>query len=432
MTRIFVLLTLALLLGPAAVLAQATPQVDSSHSAAPPLTEYQLAPEQLKRSAALYRTRLLTYVVGTVYGIVLLLVLLNLKVAVRFRDVALRTSPRRFVQAIVFTPLLLLTIDGLSLPIGIYQHRLSMHYGLSVQGWGSWFWDWTKGELITTLIATLLVWGLYAILRRSPQRWWLYAWLATIPVTIMLVFVQPVFIDPLFNKFDPLEQRQPALVAELAKVMQRGGLTIDRSRMFEMRASDKVTTYNAYVTGIGASKRVVVWDNTSRDMTIPQTMFIFAHEQGHYVLHHIWKGILLAIAGLLAVAWLAYWLSGTLIRRHSKRWQIHDPADWASLPLLVLIFTVLSVVSQPLSSGISRHMEHQADVYALEVLHGLVPDSTQAATQAFQKLGEKALAYPAPHPLYVWWAYSHPTIAERLRFAANYQPWSHGEAQFIR
>ena len=401
---------------PAAVVA--TDSVDAVVAA--PI-EYRLPPDLLKKSAALYRTRMLTYAVGTVYGIVLLILLLNFRIGARFRDWAERASPRRFVQALIFAPLLLLTIDVLSLPDSIYRHSLAMSYGLSVQGWGSWFWDWTKNELIGIAIATLLIWGLYAILRRSPQRWWFYGWLATIPVLLLLVFVQPVFIDPLFNKFEPLAARQPQLMVELEKVIHRGGLTIDRSRMFEMRASDKVTTYNAYVTGIGASKRVVVWDNTSRDLTIPQTMFVFGHEQGHYVLDHIWKGLAFASGGLLFVFYLCHRLIGGMIRRWGAQWGVRDGADWASFPVLLLIFTLASIVAQPVVSGAVRYMEHEADAYGLAIIDGLVPDSSKVAAQAFQKLGEKGLAYPTPNPLWVWWAYDHPPIAERVRFAAAYK-----------
>jgi len=388
---------------------------------------YHLPPDLLKKSEALYRTRMLTFAVGTIYGVVLLIALLYLRAGARYRNWAERISSRRFVQALVFVPLLLLTLDVLSLPISLYGHSLSMHYGLSVQGWGSWFADWLKSESIGIVIATLLVWGLYALLRRYPQRWWLYAWLATIPVMILLVFVTPVFIDPLFNRFDPLEEKQPQLVTELEKVMHRGGLSIERSRMFEMRASDKVTTYNAYVTGIGASKRVVVWDNTSKDLTVPQTMFVFGHEQGHYVLHHIVKGMSFATGGLLILFYIAYRSIGGVIRRWGGRWDVRDPADWASLPVLLLIFSAVSTVAQPVVVGVTRHMEHEADIYGLEVIHGLVPDSQAVAAQAFQKLGEKGLAYPTPNPLYVLWTYDHPTIAERVMFAAQYQPWNEGK-----
>ena len=299
-----------------------------------------------------------------------------------------------------------------------------MSYGLSVQGWGSWFWDWTKGELIGTVIATLFVWGLYAFLRRSPRRWWFYGWLASIPVVLLLVLIQPVFIAPLFNHFEPLETKQPQLLPELEKVMHRGGLSIDRSRMFEMQASDKVTTYNAYVSGIGASKRVVVWDNTSRDLTIPETLFVFGHEQGHYVLHHIWMSLSFATFGLLLALYLAHRFADGVLARWGKRWSVRDLGDWASLPVILLLLNVFSLVGQPVSAAFSRYLEHQADIYGLEVIHGLVPDSSQAAAHAFQKLGEKALSYPEPNPLYVMWAFDHPPIADRIRFAAQYQPWN--------
>ncbi|MDH4066597.1 MAG: M48 family metallopeptidase, partial [Acidobacteriota bacterium] len=348
------------------------------------------------------------------------------RVAPRFRDLAERASRRRFVQALVFVPLLILTIDVLSLPLSIYGHYLQTSYGLSVQGWASWSWDWAKGEAIGLVIAMPLIWGLYAILRRSPTRWWFYGWLGSIPIVLLLTLVGPVFIDPVFNTYEPLEQRQPQLVPALEQVMARGGVSIERSRMFEMQASDKVTTYNAYVTGIGASKRVVVWDNTSRDLTIPETMFVFGHEQGHYVRHHIWWGLGFSTLGLLAGLYVAHRLIGGVLARFGERWGVRGVSDWASLPALLILLSLYSLASQPVAAGITRVLEHQADVYGLEVIHGLVPDSSQAAAGAFQKLGEKGLEYPDPDPFYVFWAYDHPPIDERLRFAIAYRPWDAG------
>ena len=394
---------------------------------AQPLTEYHLSPEQLKKAEALYYTQAAIYVVGSLYGIAVLVLLLFTGASAKFRDWAEARSSRRFFQVAIFVPLLMLTIDLLSLPVSLYGQQLQRDYGLSVQSWGSWCGDWLKGELFGTLLATLLIWGLYALLRRYPRRWWLYGWIASIPVILLLVFIQPVFIDPLFNQFDPLSAKQPALLPEIEKVMHRGGLDIDRSRMFEMKASDKVTTYNAYVTGIGASKRVVVWDNTSKDLTIPEIMFVFGHEQGHYVLNHVLQQIAFFATGLFVCFYLAYRLMDALIAGWGSRLRIHGIGDWASLPMLLLLFSLFSLAIQPLSAGFSRSLEHDADVYGLEVIHGLVPDSPQVGARAFQKLGEKALSYPNPHPFYVAWVYSHPPIAGRLRFAATYQPWNTGQ-----
>jgi Zn-dependent protease with chaperone function len=403
------------------------PATDVALTAALPdaeISDYSLPPDKFEKAQALYQTRLIMYVIDAVYAVAVLVLVLWFRVSATFRDWAERASRRRFVQAIIFAPLLLILIDLLTLPLTAYGHHLQQSYGLSVQSWGSWFWDWTKGEIIGTVIATLLVWGLYSILRRSPERWWFYGWLASIPAVLLLVFIQPMFIAPLFNKFDSLESKQPQLIPELEKVMHRGGLDIDRSRMFEMQASDKVTTYNAYVSGIGASKRVVVWDNTSRDMTIPETLFVFGHEQGHYVLHHIWMSLVFLIVGFLIALYLAYRFVGSVLSRWAQRWGVRDVGDWASLPVLLLMFSAFSLLSQPVGAGFSRYLEHQADIYGLEVIHGLVPDSPQVAAHAFQKLGEKGLAYPDPNPLFVMWAFDHPPIADRIRFAAQYQPWN--------
>ena len=398
-----------------------------------PITEYRRPPDKLKQVQGLDRIRRLLFVGRTVWSVAVLALLLNFRTGARFRDWAEAASRRRVMQAAVFVSLLSLTLGVLNLPVDTYRHHLRTDYGLSVQGWPSWLWDWTKSQFLGILGLTLLAWGFYAILRRWPQRWWLYAWAGALPVILLLVFLHPLVIDPMFNKFSPLATQRPALVEQIEKVVQRGGLDIPRSRMFEMRASEKVTTYNAYVTGVGASKRVVVWDNTARDLTPAQTLFIYGHEQGHYVLHHIWQGLVLGALGLLVGLYLAHRASGWMLARWGARWGLRGLDDWASLPALLLLATVLQLVGEPLGAAFSRHLEHQADIYGLEVIHGLVPDSSQAAAQSFQRLGEKGLSVPAPDPLFVFWTYTHPPIADRVRFALEYQPWREGrEPRYVR
>jgi Zn-dependent protease with chaperone function len=263
---------------------------------------------------------------------------------------------------------------------------------------------------------------LYLVLRRWPRRAWLVFWLASLPLIATVVFVMPVLVDPLFDKFTPLAETQPQLVAEIEKVTQRGGLDIPRERMFEMAASEKTRTLNAYVTGLGATKRVVVWDTTTREMNQAQTLFVFGHEMGHYVLNHIFKGLLLGCLGSLLLFWLAFRLAQRLVGRNAARWAINGLDDWASLPLILLVVTVLSFAGEPVANAFSRHLEHEADVYALEVTRGIVPDNQRAAAEAFQILGEKALAHPNPPAFFKFWLFSHPPIAERLKFAREYNP----------
>jgi Zn-dependent protease with chaperone function len=193
--------------------------------------------------------------------------------------------------------------------------------------------------------------------------------------------------------------------------------------MFEMQASAKVTTYNAYVTGIGATKRVVVWDNTSRDLTVPETLFVFGHEMGHYVLNHIYKGLAFTAGLMLLGFWLGRRTVLALLARWEEAWHIRGMNDLAAMPVLMLALSLLTLAAEPIGNAFSRHLEHQADIYGLEVTHGLFPNNAEVAASSFQKLGEKSYDYPTPSPLLVFWSYSHPTIADRIRFSLQYDPW---------
>ena len=387
------------------------------------VSEYSLPPDKLAKAEALYKTRTVIYLLGTIFGIVVLWALLKLRVAPVFRNLAERFSGNSFLQTLIFVPLLTGLIAVISLPIDIYQHHISLAYGLSVQGWGSWTGDWCKAEAVSLMILVPLVFGLFRVIRKSPERWWFYFWLLTLPFLIIIVFVTPIVIDPIFNKFDPLEQKQPLLVGEIEKVTQRGGLSIPRDRMFEMEASAKVTTYNAYVTGIGATKRVVVWDNTSRDLSVPETLFVFGHEMGHYVLNHIYKGLAFGAALMLAGFWLGRHFVLALLARWGEVWHIHGINDLAALPVLMLVLSLLTLIGEPIGNAFSRHLEHQADIYGLEVTHGLFPENGKVAASSFQKLGEKSYDYPTPNPVLVFWSYTHPTITQRVRFSLQYDPW---------
>jgi len=273
---------------PAAV--QNTPQTQT--------TEYTLPPDKLAKATALYKLRGKLRIVDTIYGFMILLGLLYLGIAAKFRDIAEAPGKNRFVQALIFVALLLITTTALQLPLDAYQHSISREYGLSVQGWGSWFGDLLKGMLVGLIIFTLAAWGMTTLIRKSPRRWWFYTWLCAVPFVIFLIFISPLVIDPLFNDFEPLDKSNPELVTAIQRVTQRGGLEIPRERMFLMKASEKVTTLNAYVTGFGPSKRVVVWDTTIQKASTPETLFVFGHEMGHYVLNHIVIGIAGTAVGL--------------------------------------------------------------------------------------------------------------------------------------
>src|SRR5215472_10757398 len=256
-------------------------------STAPAPTTFQLSPEKRDQAIAYARARYRLHFVAFAWSCIVLVAIIALRLGPRFRDLAESMSRRRFWQAAIFVPLLFITDGVLELPTAAYGQHLARFYGQSVQGWGSWLWDQAKELLVTLVVAIPLVWLLYAILRESPRRWWLWFWLALLPVLVFLIFLTPLAIDPLFFEFTPLAPAHPELAQAIEKVTVRAGQPIPPERMFAMNASSKYTSINAYVSGLGASKRVVVWDTTIAKATIPQTLFVFGHEMGHYVLHHV-------------------------------------------------------------------------------------------------------------------------------------------------
>lgn len=337
-------------------------------------------------------------------------------------------TQKKWLQGFVAGPVWLAALALIGLPIRAIAHAVYFHYGLSVQHWPGWFRDWIVAFLLLILFGTLALTCVYALMRHSPQRWWLWFWLVTLPVEVLGMLALPVFIDPLFNHFSPLEKSDPALVAQLERVVQHGGIDIPPSRMFLMDASAKSTGVNAYVTGFGASKRIVVWDTALKLPSKDEILFIYGHEQGHYVLGHIFKGLVFSFVLIFFVYWVAYRLMRWLVQRYGNAWRIPSVADWSSVGLILLVMTLLSFLAEPIGNAFSRRIEHQADVYGQEVIHGLVANPQQLAAQDFQRLGEIWLENPSPNGFVVWWTYDHPSTSERMRFAAEYDPWVEGKA----
>ena len=423
---------------PALSAAQAQPSPSSAPTESPApaavpqpvekkVTAYTLPPETYKQARDLSRIYFRFNLISFAYGLLVLWIILRWKFAAKYRDWAEKVSSNRFLQVAVFAPLFVLTADVLGLPSDICEYLVERKYGLSVQGWASRSWDWAKGEFLSVLLAILLISILYRVIRGSPRRWWFYFWLISLPIIVLLVFLVPLVVDPMFHTFEPLQQKDPALTASLEQMVQRAGQNIPPERMFWMGAGEKTTELNAYVTGIGASKRIVVWDNTIAKMNSPQIVAVVGHEMGHYVLAHVWKGIAFAAVLLFVLFYLGFRAVGWVLARWGTHWGIRGLDDLASLPVLLLLLSIFSFFTGPIQNAFSRHVEHQADQYGLEVTHGLTPDSSQIAAQAFQVLGEVDLADPEPDPIDVFLYYSHPPIPDRIRFALTYDPWSKGE-----
>jgi STE24 endopeptidase len=405
---------------------QTAPQTTPASSAAAPVIQYTLSPEKTRQAVALARTGRRLYFAEFAWSLLILWLALRTGWAAKLGDWATRASSNTYWQAAIFCPLLILTLDVPGLPLHAWAHSVVRGYGLSVQGWGSWILDWMKSEAITLILATFVGWILYLAIRRSPRRWWIGAWIAAVLLIIGGVYAQPFVFEPLFYDFHPLADSHPQLVRDVEQTIARAGITIPENRIFEMVASQKLNETNAYVSGIGNSKRVVFWDTLLARTNEPQALSVFGHELGHYALGHVWKGIVLSAIGLgISLPFLAWLFAGTL-RKWESIWYVRPPQHWTSLTVLLLLSLILQFAATPINNAFSRYFEHQADVYGLEVIHGIVPNSQQVAAQTFQILGDSNLEEPNPSPYVVFWFYTHPPIADRVQFALHYDPWSTG------
>jgi Zn-dependent protease with chaperone function len=419
------------------VIAQTAPQQAGSVAPAPanPQNAYTLPPDKLAKAIAISRIRNILDIVGGLWGLAVLWLLLSTRSAARIEAWARRTSGRRWIQGLVFFAAYLVIATLASEPLSWFSQNAEKQFGISVQSWGSWLGDQGKALGLTLLIGAPVMLLFNWIVRRWPRRYWFGAWVATLPLLVLSIFVSPL-LEPIFNKFEPLSKNNAGLVTELEKVAVRTGTNIPPERMFLMKASVKTNGLNAYVSGLGATKRIVVWDTTAGRVPDDEVLFIFGHESGHYVLHHIPK----LIAGMAFALFFIYWacagFAAWLARRFGSRWQLGGQEDGnplasrAGFVVLLFAISVAGFLLEPVNSTFSRHFEHQADVYGQEAIHGVVADPQKTAVSAFNHLGEAWLEDPNPNPFIEFWEYGHPSTQNRAIFAEHYDPWvnsGHGE-----
>lgn len=295
-------------------------------------------------------------------------------------------------------------------PLNYYQYYLSKSYGISTQNFNAWMRDNMIDFWINFGITAVVVIVLYWLIQKSRKKWWLYAWLLMIPFSIFLMFIRPVVIDPLYNDFYPLTNKE--LETKILALAEQANIPTDH--VYEVNMSDKTNALNAYVTGIGSNARIVLWDTTLSRLSDNEILFIMAHEMGHYVEKHIYFGIAGYILSLFVGLWLTAKLMPWIIAHFGRVIKIKKMHAIHSLPLFLLITSVLLFVSSPLSNYISRYEEARADHYAIE----LVTDS-DAAVSSFQKLTKAGLSEVNPPLLVKWFRYSHPTMLERINKVAN-------------
>lgn len=339
----------------------------------------------------------------------------------RLRTWATEIGGKWFFALALYLVVLNLIEYLLTFPLAFYRGFVRQHaYDLSNQTLGKWAGDSVKGLMVGIVIAVLVTWVPYLLIRRSPRRWWLYTGLAIIPFIFIVNLVAPIWIAPLFNDFGPMQDKQ--LEAQILELADRAG--IEGSRVFEVDKSVDTQAVNAYVSGFLATKRIVLWDTIIQKLSTDELLFVMGHEMGHYVLKHIvWLTLLISAAAMLGL-YLIYRVAGALIARYRRRFGFSEMADFASLPLLSLLIGMFFFLMSPGLLAVSRHIEHEADRFGLELTH-----DNHAAASAFVKLQRENLGNPYPGPLYKLWRAGHPPLGARIEFCNNYRPWETGEPE---
>lgn len=345
-----------------------------------------------------------------VVGFAFLIVLLVTGWSGWLRDLALRTGFHNYSLSLFIYLLLLVFISKL-LGIGLdyYGFALERRFKLSTQRLGSWLWDEVKGILVGLVLGGVVVELLYFTIRQWPQNWWLLAWALFMILFIVLAQLAPVVLFPIFYKFEPLDNEE--LRRRLVVLSERAGTRV--RGVYRWKLSEKSKKANAALTGLGATRRIILADTLLDNYTSDEIEAVLAHELGHHVHRHILKSIFVQAGTTLFGFWAANFALHYAVDHHL--FDFVQISDFANLPLLALVATGLSFLLMPALNAYSRYNERQADRYAFESISSVEP-----FISSMNKLAEQNLAERTPAKWVEWFFHSHPSISRRLEAAVEW------------
>ncbi|PTL35603.1 hypothetical protein CLG94_07445 [Candidatus Methylomirabilis limnetica] len=388
-----------------------SPPSDLRTSSADRTRQY-FTPEEIDRGRAYARGRYVLYGVRMALTLGLFGLMTLSPLSAKIRDLSISVaSGRVWLTIAVYGLLVALLYYAVTFPVSLYGGFLREHtFGLSRQSVASWAWDYTKGALINAAILLPLLMLLYAFIRWDPVRWYLSAWVILVLVMGLLAELSPILLDPLFHTFRPVQDK--ALVNRLRALTDRAGLTV--GPILEIDASKKTNKTNAYFTGLGRTRRIVLYDTLIAGSTPEEVELIVAHELGHWRRHHTWKGMAISATSALAAMWLIARLLNTAA--DSGRFGFIHPADPMSLPFLLLLFLALTILTTPIQVAISRSFEREADLESLRL-----SANPEAFIGAEVKLARTNFADIEPPRAMVWLLYTHPPVLERIAMAESFR-----------
>jgi len=368
--------------------------------------------ERLQKAIQYQKAKNVHYFADQGYTILFLVLFLFLGISALLRRQIEKITKKRFWVVAFYTLLFLIIAFVVGFPSSYYGFSLEHKFELSNQTFTQWLGEELTGLSVLSIIALIAVEGIYLALKKAPRTWWIYVSVVFIGFTVVLVNLAPILILPLFNVYTPLPEGE--LRERLVSLSQRANVEVED--IFTMDMSKQTKKANAMFTGLGNTKRIVLGDNLVDEFTTDEVEAVIAHEMGHNLLYHIWQGIIFSSI-MAAIGFFIIHLTGPrIITRLRNRLKIDNMADVASLPLIFLIFAIYGIITMPISPAFSRHMERQADRFALDMT-----GNREAFVSTMNKLAYMNLADPNPSPIIEFLLYDHPSISKRIKFAQEHK-----------
>ncbi|HUN89940.1 MAG TPA: M48 family metallopeptidase [Terriglobales bacterium] len=365
-------------------------------------------PQDSPEARSYNRIRRRLTIADMVLNFVFLVVLLATGINATFRDWSYRASGQHYTLAVFYYVLILLICSKiLGFGLDYYGFRVEHQFRLSNQKFKSWLWDEAKSWLVGLVIATVLVELIYGTIRIAPIKWWLIAWAVYNGLAIFFAQIAPVVLFPLFYKFDPLHDE--GLKKRLVKLSENAGTRV--RGVYEWKLSEKSKKANAALAGLGATRRIILADTLLEQYSPDEIEAVLAHELGHHVHKHILKSILLQVG----ISLVGFWVVAQGLSYAVDRDMFLSIHDFASLPLLVLMTTVMSFLLMPVMNAYSRQKEREADRYCFKSIAKIAPFIT-----SMNKLADQNLAERRPSRLVEVWFHSHPPVAKRIAAAEQW------------
>lgn len=345
------------------------------------------------------------------YGVVVALLLLNLRWSATMRNIAERITRFRWLQTFLYWIEYLILTTILTAPIAIYEGYIREHqYGLATQTFGPWLGDQLKGLGVNAVLGGILVVVLFAIVRKLPRSWWIWGAVVSMIFVVFSVMIGPVYIQPLFNKITPLND--PKITQPILSMARAN--SIPAKDVYEIDASKQTTRMSANVSGFGNTMRITLNDNLLRRGSPEEIQAVMGHEMGHYVLNHIPKDMIFLLVVAVCFFGFLKWSLDWSLARWGDKWGIRDIGDPAVLPLVVLLASIFFFVLTPIQNTQTRTSEAEADMFGLNASRQ--PDGF---ARAALHLGEYRKMRPGPIEEVIF--FDHPSGYNRIHRAMQWK-----------